>query len=343
MAGGLRERLLLHSVLMSAKPGLRVSVALFGEALMDELPSGPVPGGAPLNVARHLRAFGLEPLLITRVGTDELGDRLIAALERWGLDTRGVQRDLVRPTGRVSVRVALGHHRFEIPPDQAWDFIDATAAAGALGASPDILYFGTLAQRHHESRRALWGLLSGTSGARVFDVNLRKPWYGVETIESSLASADVLKLNESELAVLGGAFGLPKGVAARADALMRRFSIREVVITHGAKGARVFETGGETRVSGAPLASRLVDTVGAGDGFAAILILGASRGWPLPLSLARADRFARSICLIPGAVPEDERFYEPYVEEWGRRGGDDPEREELVHRPAQRPWARPGA
>lgn len=309
---------------MSVRRESRGLVALFGEALTDELPSGSVPGGAPLNVARHLRAFGSEPLLITRVGDDEAGERLVGAMKRWGLETRGVQRDPEHPTGRVSVRMALGHHRFEIPPDQAWDFIEAEAAAEVLRASPpDLMYFGTLAQRHQESRRALWRLLPGPSGTHIFDVNLRKPWYEVETIEASLAAADVLKLNESEMGVLASAFGLAKGTPARADALMKRFSIREIVITCGARGAQVFEAGGTgTRVSGARLGSSLVDTVGAGDGFTAILILGLLAGWPSPLALARADRFARSICRIPGAIPKDECFYEPYLEEWGRGGSD---------------------
>ncbi len=331
--------------MMDTRNDARVPVALFGEALMDDLPSGPVPGGAPLNVARHLRAFGVDPLLITRVGSDEAGEGLVAAMERWGLDTRGVQRDPDHPTGRVSIRVARGRHRFEIPLRQAWDFIDATAAADALRtAPPDVLYFGTLAQRHETSRRALRGLFAGLSGAHLFDVNLRKPWYDAQVVEASLAEADVLKLNESELAVLARALGLPKGAAARAETLMERFSIREVVITYGARGARVFEVGGaEMRVSGEALGSRVVDTVGAGDGFAAVLILGTFRGWVPSLTLARADRLARAICRIPGAIPEDERFYEPYLEEWDRGGGDDPEREKLVHRHAQHPRARSSA
>ena len=309
---------------MSVKSDRGVSVALFGEALMDELPSGPVPGGAPLNVARHLRAFGVDPLLITRVGEDEPGERLVAAMERWGLDTRGVQRDPDHPTGRVSIKVERGRHRFEIPAGQAWDFIDAAAAADALRlAPPDLLYFGTLAQRHQESRRALRGLFPALSGRGIFDVNLRKPWYDAQVVEASLAEADVLKLNEPELAVLARAFSLPKDVAARAGALMKRFSIREVVITYGARGARIFEAFGvEMRISGERLGSGLADTVGAGDAFAAVLILGTFRGWASPLTLARADRFARSICRIPGAIPEDERFYEPYVAEWARDGGE---------------------
>lgn len=325
---------------MSAPSGPPRSVVLFGEALIDELPSGPVPGGAPLNVARHLRAFGVDPLLITRVGRDEPGDLLVAAMHGWGLDTRGVQRDREHQTGHVAVRMTGGSHRFEIPPFQAWDFIDATAAAGALRASPDFLYFGTLAQRHHESRRALRELLGRGGGRCLLDVNLRAPWYDLEIIETALVAADVLKLSENELDTLADLLRLPGGVASRADALMTRFSISEVVVTFGPEGAQLIEAGGaRLRVCGTPLDSWLVDTVGAGDAFMAVLLLGERRGWPPDLALARAERFARAICRIAGAIPDDPNFYEPYVVEWGLEGSDDDGGEERVHLHAERPRA----
>src|SRR5262245_35177912 len=131
----------------------RARVAVFGEALLDALPTGVTPGGAPLHVARHLRGLGLRPLLISCVGQDELGDSLVQAMERWGLSTKGVQRDASHPTGGGSVRVEKGRPRFAIAPAQAWDFVDPVAASAALGEPPSLLYFGTLSQRHEVSRR----------------------------------------------------------------------------------------------------------------------------------------------------------------------------------------------
>ena len=49
------------------------AVALFGEILVDEFLDRSVIGGAPFNVASHLRRFGLDPVLITRVGEDDEG------------------------------------------------------------------------------------------------------------------------------------------------------------------------------------------------------------------------------------------------------------------------------
>ena len=196
-----------------------------------------------------------------------------------------------------------GRHRFEIPPFQAWDFIDATAAAGALRTSPDFLYFGTLAQRHHESRRALRELLGEGGGRCLLDVNLRAPWVDLEIIETALAAADVLKLNESEWT--------PWRICSGCPAALRRAG-RPHEAVFGPRGRRHVRPRGRAAHRGGGSAharvrhatdSWLVDTIGAGDAFMAVLVLGERRGWPPDLALARAERFARAICRIAGAIP----------------------------------------
>jgi fructokinase len=109
------------------------------------------------------------------------------------------------------------------------------------------------------------------------------------------------------------------------------------VVTAGPEGARCFEAGGSrTRVCGQPLDSWLVDTVGAGDAFTAVLVLGTRQGWPPSLALTRAERFARAICRIEGAIPEDPHFYDPYVVEWGLEGWDEDARPGRPHFRARR-------
>lgn len=293
-------------------------VIVFGEILFDEFPDRRVLGGAPFNVAHHLRGFGADPLLITRVGEDARGDEALAAMRRAGLDARGVQRDPRRPTGSVAVRLSGAGHRFEILAEQAYDFVDAERAALAAPPGCDLFYFGTLAQRHPESRSALFALLAGGARTRFLDVNLREPWYDRETIERSLRHADVLKINREELAEVGAIFfaGLAEGPEL-ASRLVERFSLRRVVVTCGEEGAWLLDAGGGLeRVAGGRLAGDVADTVGAGDGFSAVLILGTLRGWDGATALRRADAFARAVCSIRGAVPEDPSFYLPYVREW---------------------------
>ena len=145
------------------------TVVLFGEVLADVFPDRAVLGGAPFNVACHLQAFGLHPVLITRLGEDEV----MNAMAQKGLDTLGVQFDKHYPTGQVRVHIEDGGHRFEILPTQAYDFIHpGVARLTLLSAHPALVYFGTLAQRHTVSRQALKNLLRGAQSARFLDINL---------------------------------------------------------------------------------------------------------------------------------------------------------------------------
>lgn len=320
---------------MSAKPSPAFSVALLGEVLVDCFPDGCLPGGAPLNVARHLRAFGLDPLLLTRVGDDEAGEQILASLQRWRLDTRGVQRDGVHPTGRALVHTDRdrGGNLFEIVPNSAYDFVDAAAATELFrDVRPELLYFGTLGQRRPASRRALAALLERFRGTRFFDVNLRAPWFNARRLDDLLGEADILKLNALELEVLAGFLGLPEDDTARAAALMVRYSLREVVVTNGPDGAfRVGPEGAVLRARSLPPGPGIVDTVGAGDGFAAVLILSSACAWPPAVGLARAGSFAHALCQIRGAIPEEARFYHPFLAEWGITGDSSCERTEPLH------------
>jgi fructokinase len=294
-------------------------VALFGEVLADRFPDRSVLGGAPFNVARHLQAFGLHPVLITRTGNDELREELLASMARFEMDTLGVQCDPAHPTGQVIVRMEQGGHRFEIPPDQAYDFIHAgITRLVARSTQPELIYFGTLAQRHKISRRALNSLFRSIGAPRMLDINLREPWYDVQTLKRSLLRADLVKMNYDELASLARQLQLPgDNAAAQAAALIERFSLERVLVTCGAQGAwQLTADGTHTLAKGIAPTGGIVDTVGAGDGFAAVFILGMLRGWPASLTLSRANRFAAALCGIRGAIPDEPSFYRPFQEEW---------------------------
>lgn len=128
---------------------------LFGELLFDHFPDGSaVLGGAPLNVACHLRGLGIQPLLISRIGEDEGGRMVRKALHDWDLDDRGVQIDRERPTGAVRVQIENGEPVFRIEPEQAYDYIEAHDVP-EFPTGGTILYHGTLAVRNPVSRQAL--------------------------------------------------------------------------------------------------------------------------------------------------------------------------------------------
>ena len=296
------------------------TVVLFGEVLADIFPDCSVLGGAPFNVARHLKAFGRNPVLVTRVGNDATGDEVLNVMSQNRMETGGIQFDKRHPTGQVRVDFENGIHRFEILPMQAYDFIHpAVARMIRLTLNPVLVYFGTLAQRNEISRRALKTLLSSTGAAKFLDINLRAPWYDEKMLRLSLQYANILKLNADELVLMAEMIKLPEGKPQnQVRELMGQYDLEQVVVTCGSKGAwqmdregEVVETGESKRIT------TVVDTVGAGDGFAAVYILGSLRHWPVAMTLARANAFAAAICGIRGAVPDHADFYEPFIAEWG--------------------------
>jgi fructokinase len=296
-----------------------VEILVFGEALADQFPDGDRIGGAPLNVARHLQAFGARPRLLSRIGRDALGERLLQLLRGWGMETAGIQIDGRRPTGRVRVHMAVGGHRFEILPDQAYDHIEAPLALSHAHSS-HLIYFGTLAQRSAGSRQALQAVLGATCGKRFLDLNLRPPWFDRDIVERSLEASDLLKLNGEELAVIADLLELPEASAReQAAGLIAAYGLDAILVTEGAEGAWLLDSGeGLTRTEAASSSAARVegDTVGAGDAFSAAFILGLTHGWPPEITLRRAHAFAGAICSIRGAVPLDESFYQPFLRDW---------------------------
>jgi fructokinase len=289
---------------------------------MDVFPDRMVLGGAPFNVACHLRAFGLDPVLVTRTGSDTFHDRIVHIMESKGMDTVGVQRDPRHPTGQVAVHLKPdGSHQFEILDYQAYDFIDPvlTRLIG-LNVRPKLMYYGTLAQRHEISRRALSSLLESAYAPRMVDLNLRKPWYDTQTLKRSLERADIVKMNETELATLARTlrFRINEEKQQAAE-LIKRFKLDCLLVTRGEHGAWLLDKQGgfvSTTPQGGAAAVKIEDTVGAGDAFAAVFILGRLLGWPAAETLERACAFASAICGIRGAVPQDEDFYNEFLQQW---------------------------
>ena len=100
-------------------------IGIFGEVLADIFPDETILGGAPFNVARHLQAFGLHPVMITRTGNDALRTQFLQEMQRLKMDVSGLQIDAIYPTGQVKVKLTSDGHQFEILEDQAYDHIHA--------------------------------------------------------------------------------------------------------------------------------------------------------------------------------------------------------------------------
>lgn len=285
---------------------------IFGEALFDCFPDGTnVLGGAPLNVATHLAAFGADPVFVSRVGNDALGDRIERAMADRGMRRIGLQRDPRHATGTVQVLLADGEPSYDIVADRAYDHIDA-AELPTLSRNA-LLYHGSLALRNAASAAAFDSLRTGIEAAVFLDVNLRAPWWDEDRLRAMIDSATWVKLNADELALLA-----PEGRSAeeRARLLLEQHGLELVIATLGAAGAFALNRAGEhCRV--APAASvRVVDAVGAGDGFASVLILSLLHGWPLQQGLERAQAFASALVGRRGATVDDPAFYSDFASRW---------------------------
>jgi fructokinase len=294
-------------------------IGVFGEVLADIFPDKSVLGGAPFNVARHLQAFEQHPVMITRTGNDALGKEFADELSRLSMDDSGVQIDPVHPTGRVKVVMHDKNHVFEIEDNQAYDHIHAGIThLITMAARPDMVYFGTLAQRGIDSRLALDTFLSDAKCPRFLDLNLRGPWYDKHTVRRSLLRSDIVKLNDEELEIVANYFKPNlKTLKERAEFLLNSFDFHTLFITCGAGGAWLYNKQGKAIYAESPaIGDKLVDTVGAGDGFSAVCILGLLGEWPLATTLKRANTFAASICQIRGAVPQDLNFYNAILDDW---------------------------
>lgn len=286
-----------------------MNISIFGEVLFDNFPDGSrVLGGAPFNVAWHLQAFGLSPYFISRIGLDAAGNEISALMRDWGISQQGLQRDSKYPTGTVRVEIDNGEPHYDIVIDSAYDFI----AADLLKPTQGILYHGSLAIRNPISRAALNTAKAQHQGKIFIDVNLRAPWWDKDTLLPLIKDANWVKLNEAELAELCS-------VQGNLESLMQRFcsqfDIEILIVTLGAKGAVAWDNQNLISVKLAHITT-VVDTVGAGDAFASVLLLGLSQRWSLSTTLERAQNFACELVARRGAIVTDKDFYRQFQQLW---------------------------
>jgi fructokinase len=261
---------------------------VFGEALIDAFPDERVVAGAPVNLATHLVARGWSVALVSRLGRDADGRRIFDELARRGVDTSLLEWDDELPTGEVTVELSDDSHDFVIHEPAAWDAI----AGPAHAVRADVLCFGTLAQRRERSRAALLRLLDASTGmVKLFDPNLRFPHVSQEAVAIGLRYADVVKLNEEEVSQVAELMSLKAEPQSFFEAAAR---LQWLCITNPS-GAELHARDGSIYPAAAP-AVEIVDTVGAGDAFAAGLIDG------LFLELAPAEVVKRGVMAAAQAI-----------------------------------------
>lgn len=291
---------------------------IFGEVLLDLFPDGKsILGGAPFNIAWHLQGFGLCPLLISRIGDDKFGNEIIDVMNSWGMDLSGVQIDEIHPTGRVNVSIKNNEPSYDIQENCAYDFIERRSIVAL--PEPCLFYYGTLASRYRHNQALLQHLkkkISNNKSSALFvDVNLRPPWYELENMPPLLMNADYLKLNVAELEELL-ADQFMHDVNQDALHLKKQLEVSNIVITQGAAGAMMIDQNDGYHDVQPDSGGDLIDTVGAGDAFSSVLILGELKKWDAKTSLTRAQQFATEIVNQQGATKNNLPLYQYFKDTW---------------------------
>lgn len=240
-------------------------VVIFGEMLWDCLPSGAVAGGAPMNVALNLHQLGLNSRLISAIGNDTDGRNLLEFLSSFEIPLDLIQTNSEHETSKVLVDNSDPENiKYTIVSPVAWDFIQWNEEMDQAVEDADAFVFGSLGVRNTESLKTLLHLLRHPV-LRVFDANLRPPFYDFEVIETLLGYADVLKINEDELVIFADYFKTEPTVESLCAHLDQHFPMEIICVTRGSKGALIYQKGVITEHPGYKV--KVEDSIGAGDAF----------------------------------------------------------------------------
>jgi fructokinase len=276
-----------------------------GELLWDLFPGKKQLGGAPANFSYMTHLLGDTGIIASRLGNDPLGVEARESLDRLQIDASNVQTDPTNPTGTVVVQLAAdGQPSYQIIEPVAWDFLEWTPAWQHLARHADAVCFGSLSQRSRISHETVRTFLRWTepTALRVFDVTLRQNFYSRMVLEESIRFANIVKCNEEELTALVQVFSsAAKTIDEAAHWLLGSFDVELVCVTRGARGSILFSKRGSDIHPG--LRVQVVDTVGAGDAFAAALVHHYLRGSSLKTINQAANQMGAWVASQARATP----------------------------------------
>ena len=277
-------------------------ILCFGEILWDNLPSGAVAGGAPMNVALHLHQFGIEALVASSVGDDVSGEKLIDFLKDAGMDVRLVQKHSSLPTSQVLVKLDENNNAtYEICEPVAWDDIKLEDELAKEASKSKAIVFGSLSLRNPETKETLLKLLENKM-IKIMDVNLRAPFIDEGTIRLLLSKSNIVKLNDDELIIITDWFGYAGTQQERMQQLYEALKLDVLITTRGSKGACLIAQGENCEHQGFKV--KTVDTVGSGDAFLAGFLAAMFEGKKMQRAITEACAIGAYVATQAGATPK---------------------------------------
>lgn len=270
-----------------------------GEALIDFLPRTgadgspvfqPAAGGSPMNVAVAVARLGAKAGYFGGLSTDFFGDILRQALTDSGVDLSFVA-NVERPTTLAFVKLDNGNARYAFFDENSAERMLTVADLPAFPKTVAALHFGSFSLAAEPCGSALEALMQREQNNRVIslDPNIRptlvhnRDGY-LARLDRLVAMADIARLSEDDLAWIAPGTDY--------EALARRWlgrGARLVILTRGGEGATAISAHHAVSVPG--IATKVVDTVGAGDTFTAGLLARLDAlGLLTKAAIARLDR-----------------------------------------------------
>lgn len=291
-----------------------------GEMLIDFMQEGntytPYPGGAPANVAIHARKAGSNSKFIGKISNDSMGNFLKSTL---------VDNDVYLDLGQTSKPTALalvshvdGDRNFQFYRNDTADLHLSIEDIDKIDLKEnDILHLCSLGlvpdESTYDAHIYAIDICRVNNGIVSFDVNLRERlWNDLdlakERVLSTIALADIIKVNEEELEWLSGTTDIESGL------LQIQSNNQVIICTVGASGS-VALLPDQTLLRQVALKANQIDTTGAGDSYIAMILHSLNNSnqpysqWvmnDLHNAMAYASTISASVVAKHGATPDIE-------------------------------------
>lgn len=293
----------------------RKSITSIGEILFDIYGDIKTIGGAPFNFIYHINRFMDNTIFISAIGKDNEGKKIFNFLLDENISTEFIKINQTKPTGRVIVELNEDKiPEYNIKTDVAYDFIELSEnEKNKILKTSQMIYFGSLCQRNEVSRKTIQSLFN-TEALLFCDINLRQNYYSKKIIEDSLNSCNILKLNETELDLITNlCFKESQSYLKNVTNILTKYNIDYISVTKGNNGADIFSKNGSVSYKSEII--NVVDTVGAGDAYSAILALGILNNIEIDKTNSLATSFAAEVCKQKGALINNSKIYDKYYKE----------------------------
>ena len=250
-----------------------------------------------------MNSLGIATTIISRIGKDEDGNDILTFLKDHNASSDSIQVGEEYKTGVVNVMInEKGNASYDILYPSSWDKITLTKEMIEKVSESDVFIFGSLICRDEISRSTLYSLLEKAK-YKVFDVNLRTPYFTIEVINELMLKADFIKLNDEELWEISRKLKSPyNSFEQNIKFIAEKTNTNQICVTKGAFGAVLYYN--EKFYYNSGYFIKVIDTVGAGDSFLATLIVRLFRGKSPQKSLNYACAVGALVAGQEGANPK---------------------------------------